>query len=578
MIQTLTALALVLAAPLNGNSDLEGSADAVLVRYDLEAALTTYDTGFEESLLLSAGNAHIDRHRTRLEGRYDEQSPDAVVNVLTRLLGEELEYEGRFVHLTDDNNLLVMAPAEVQARVKAVLAAIEGAVAGAVVLQVDIVSIAEGAQPFGGRSVVDADQVDGMLAAARGPRETYRLRTVAGRTSILHRMERIALVADADVEIAHGSAIHDPVLGFAEAGTRILARSAATPGGVLLAMFYANGSPLQDAPVRTEVPLESFVAKDNGVDYAMAIRAHESVEILFRSLALNTFVPDGKALVIGSEIDLAGERDRQAVVIRRVGGGATAFRSEDGGSQGRRLFMINTEAFEPPTVRTGGRVQQEYDEYESDCPSMRAEMASGSSVFLYDWISSRFSTWRTFGPWILCVYDPSWDGNAAEELERLLATWGPDASVRQLDLTTRSRGHGGEVPVRWSLPVRMGTDCGAMAGISGTLLNDYDVEVAQLAAAGDPQHRPVFNGLAFRSRPAIASGGHLSVGLLALAHLQRGPARDVELGGPLMKIVQQATYDELAVDERLRILSGGGSVVLGDAGTDSALSLEIGIR
>ncbi len=581
MISTLLFLSVVAlqAAPPTAQ-------DSVLVRYDLSATMPTFDGGgFEETMLLSGGNAHIEYVRTDFEEMFESNTPDVVVELLTRLLSEEFEYEGREIHLQDEDELLVMAPQALQDKVRATLATIERAFSASAEIQVDVLTLpGDGPAPFGGANVVDVSQLASLPGGGQGTeRETYAMRVYAGRTSVLEMMREIPLLFDFDIEIAQGAIMHDPIMGVAEVGTRLYLRGAPVAGGLGLSVYYTRGDALTDGPVRKEIELNSMVSRDSSESVTIdAPGVQEEIDVLVRSVAFNTTLSEGKALVFSSLADIAGTKSRQVVILRQTGGGLERFYDHTPAGSGRRLFLINAEALHVPEVSSYGRLRDDRSEYTNHIPTLVAQLKAEPSLFLYDWVANKFSTWRTMGPWLLCVFDPSWDGDASTQLQALLGGWKEDARLVQCAVSVHSRGHGGPVPASWSLPLRPGSSCAAMIGISSTQLSDYDVEVAQTSAGADPRHEPMFNGAVFRLKPSFGSSGVLGLDVDAAAYLRRGAVRKLDLGGPLITTMEASNYDHMRVVDRVTATGGGRSnFVLGGqsaGGEGGGMQLRIEVR
>jgi len=555
--------------------------DSVLVRYDLGGLLASFDSStFVESLLMSGGSPGDAVQRSSSEDMYERVDAESLVELLARLFNEEFEYEGRELALQDADELLVLAPPEVQEKVQGALTALEQALSSSVELQVDVVALpGEGPPPFGGACVIDAAQAANLPSSPDRPRETYTVRLSPGRTSVVDRRRMIPVVVDYDVEIAQGALIHDPVVGTAETGTRLLVRGVPMADGLALSIFYAHGDPVREDVQEIEAPLRGFVSSENGTEdrFIEGPRAEERVEIAFRSAAFNTFLPAGKALVLTSTLDLSTSqpegagRSRQAVIVRRVSGELPRFRRYSSPGTKRELLFVNAETLHGPEMKSWGRLIGGGEESMEHIPEVRGQLEPESSVFLMDWISDRFSTWRTVGPWVICAYDPTWDESAGAELERLTQGWHAETRLSEVELHARVRGVDAAA---WKLPVRVGSQAAGMVGISSTSLVDYDVEVAQFAAGADPKFFPYFSGLVFRGAASANEAGETRLDLEAIAHLRREAPRMVTLGGPYMTRLEKTTFDVLRVWDRV-----SGTASLGDRGEQGgALSLDVALK
>lgn len=555
--------------------------DSVLVRYDLGGLLASFDSStFVESLLMSSGSPVDEVERSSGEDLYERVDAETLVELLSRLFNEEFEYEGRALALQDADELLVLAPPEVQEKVHGALTALEQALSSSVELQVDVVALpGEGPPPFGGACVIDAAQAASLPSIPDRPRETYTVRLSPGRTSIVDRRRMIPVVVDYDVEIAQGALIHDPVVGTAETGTRLLVRGVPMADGLALSIFYAHGDPVREDVQEIEAPLRGFVSSENGTEdrFIEGPRAEERVEIAFRSVAFNTFLPAGKALVLTSTLDLSTSqpegagRSRQAVIVRRVSGELPRFRRYSSPGTKRELLFVNAETLHGPEMKSWGRLIGGEEESMEHIPEVRGQLEPENSVFLMDWISDRFSTWRTVGPWVICAYDPTWDESAGAELERLTQGWHAETRLSEVELRARVRGADAAA---WKLPVRVGSQVAGMVGISSTSLVDYDVEVAQFAAGADPKFFPYFSGLVFRGAASANEAGEARLDLEAIAHLRREAPRMVTLGGPYMTRLEKTTFDVLRVWDRV-----SGAASLGDRGEQGgALGLDVALK
>jgi hypothetical protein len=198
------------------------------------------------------------------------------------------------------------------------------------------------------------------------------------------------------------------------------------------------------------------------------------------------------------------------------------------------------------------------------------------SVFLMDWISDHFSTWRSVGPWVVCAYDQTWDESASADLERLTTGWKAETRVTEVERRARARGVDAAA---WKLPLRAGSQAAGLVGIATTSLVDYDVEVAQFAAGADPKCFPQFSGLAFRADAAPPGAGGTALELEAVAHLRReAPTMDT-LGGPFVTRLEKTTFDVLRVEDRVLAGAGAARLTLGDRGEQGgALSLDVALK
>ena len=136
---------------------------------------------------------------------------DAMVDLLGRLFGDELAYEGRSVRLGPDGRLAIRAPEELHARVAELVAFFDATLNAQVELHVDVLGVEPGGGPA--TSVVDVAEAERWIEGARsaGRHEAYRLRVRGDRPAVLDRTTSVGAVVDYDVEIAQAAGVADPI-------------------------------------------------------------------------------------------------------------------------------------------------------------------------------------------------------------------------------------------------------------------------------------------------------------------------------------------------------------------------------
>ena len=579
MIQAFLVLALAVQEP---QAPAEGQKEeSTLQIYDLRPLMPRFDSDgtWQQSLLVPSADPHGELPGVRLSSLHRDSTPEVIIDLITQVLGDELRYEGREVSLDGESRLLVLAPPPVQARVRSALAALEGALAAFITLRVDILTMQgdiEAAWPA--QSLLAEEEVDRTIDTLLGrgaSHQSYEFEAAAGRTSGIDTNRMLPLVFDYDVEIAQGAVVFDPVMLTAEEGTRILLRAAPTPGGVLISCVLIDAQALGDvrsvpATLRGQVGREQ-----GGYTLVEGPEVLQSVDVLFRSVALDTFIPRGRAVLFATRSELAGSpKSGQLVVLRRVGGILDSYYSSQVADSTRRLALVNTELFSPPRLSVAGG--HDLSAFAISQPYVVATLHSEPSLFLFDWMKYRFSVWRRLGPWAMAVTDPAWDGDSAGQLERLVGRWRTDERLVELEL----RLHAGDaVPVRCSVPLRPGSSCGVVVGVTTLVLHDYDVEVAQFAAVVDPLRTAVLNGLAVGISPSIGSDGELTITLDGSAHLLAGPIQPLALSGPLLGAIDEVVVDRLTLSDRLRFGAPrrpqSRSIGTAAAGDRRALRLEV---
>lgn len=561
-----------LAASSPVASEGEPQEELVLATYDLGAVLPGVDSSkLEASLMLPpAGGAALGLPEVGAE-HYARPSADVVMNIVSRALEDEFLERGRDLSLQDETTLLLLAPAETHAKVRGVIDALRGVVAGSAVLRVDVLtSSAAGKMP--GNNVVAASEVDRMVAQAGADVEhqSFEIQLEAGRTAHLDQSESVSFLFDYDVEIAHGSCVFDPVVLTTREGLRCLLRAAPAGGGLALSVHLQSswidpGEPLA-------LNLTAMVGReDAGMAMLEGPGVIESPEVLVHGFAANTFLPDGKALLFATETVVGGQTRRQVIALRRQGEGMLPYASHPIPGTGRRLLALNSELFRAPFVE----VLEFRNPWTGTHPLLTARMQGEPSHFLLSWMRN-FAVWDRLGPWVLVVTDRGWDGNNAQKLEQLVrGRMEPPALVSvEVELQSGSS----DRPARCSLPIRLGSEAGVVAGRTGTLVADFDVEVAMFAGVADPVVTPTFDGLAARLGVLPGEGPERVLTVKGAAHLARKPSGEIHLKGALLDRLELPRYDSLELGERRKLPASDGAarVKLGPA--SDGLSLNVTVR
>lgn len=561
-----------------------GAADSVVRVYDLRPATPIFDEddNWSQRLLMAPSDGSNDVESVNPARLYDEASTDIIVDLIGQVFGDELRYEGREISLTNDSKLVVLAPEAVHTRVSDLLAMLERILAGGIQLTVDVIELPDGADtPQGG--IIEAAEAERLLAGLQrdgAAHASYETRLRAGRTTALDLTRQSAFLQDYDVEIATGATVFDPVIGLVEEGMRLLLRGVPTPDGLFLTVIYQDADLIGDSPLET-LPVDGTVWNEQGSIHVYEELQVQEVSSFQRGIAFDTFLPTGKAILAYSEYKTAKHTSRQVMLVRRRGGDLSSFHDLGVTGTTRRLLAVNTELFSPPSLSIGGPWVEDAGHDSRHDVLTYVSLSAEPSLFFFDWIKHRFSVWRRMGPWAIAVTDPSWDDRAAQELGSLVQKWKPETDVTHADVRLH-RSQGGDLPVRWSVPVRAGSACAARIGMVSLATTDYDVEVAQGAGVRDPVRCVVFDGLAAGLTAARGGSRALSLDVSAIGHLFEGGVKRLETASPSANIFDQPSFDQIVVKERLNLVDQEGEAVrvrLGDTGQGGkGLQLEIILR
>jgi hypothetical protein len=344
--------------------------------------------------------------------------------------------------------------------------------------------------------------------------------------------------------------VFSPVMSTTRDGTRLILRGLAVPGGLALSTVLVR-SELVGKLETQPLTLKGIVNQgENGT--TQVIQGPEGIqtpEVLVRSVAFDSFLPDGKALALTLEATLGGTKTRELVLIRRLGGGMASYVARPIPRTNRTLIALDAELFRPAHLTS--TAQPWIDAQGLPQADAVASFDGELSGFLLEWLKARFTVWRRFGPWILIVTDPSWDRDAAAQLERLVKSLKPSTQVRTVGLDLRAQGREPGFPVRVRVPLLDGSSAGVVVARGKTAVTGFDVEIAQGAAVADPYVSSAFEGLAL----ALSLEG-TTLEVSGLAQLLDGPIASIDSGYALLGPILRPEPRVLRFDERLELADG----------------------
>jgi hypothetical protein len=577
-------LALFLAAPAAPftappaqapQADQPAQGESVLVTYDLRGILPRWDAGTSWSQCLLVAPLESREHELPQIGdalQYGDVASFELLDLLTQILGDELRREGREL-MVEDDALTVLAPPPLHEQVRSILAGLEQALGGSVPLRVDVLTFGPDVElPAPG--VVTEEEAARMVAdaGARGALQgTQTVELSAGRTARMDAGRSIPYLHDYDVEIAQHMMIFAPIMSRTRDGTRLALRGLAQPGGLSLSVLVQRSELLGEI-AQHALDMRGILSPPQGgtTEFLDGPDGVQSPEILLRALAFDSFLPDGKALVLTLEAGLGGRSVREAIVLRRSGGVMSSYVTHAIPRTNRTLIALNAELFRQPHMRVEAPLL--YDAG-SILPATTAHFDAELSGFLMEWLKVRFSVWRRFGPWILIVTDPAWDRDAGAQLERLVRALQPSTQLALLAVDLRAPGSAQALPVRVRIPLREGSSAGIVLARGTTAVTGYDVEVAQGAAVPDPTVTAVFEGLALSlnvQRSTLQASG--------LAQLFDTPVAQLELGYVPFGPIARPEPRLLRFDERLTLREPRtGPARIGSGSAQLGLVLELGL-
>ena len=557
MTPILLALPLLVTIQARGQTSAapQRPVESTLASYDLRTVIPRWDaaTSWSQTLTVPpAGYPDGDLPDADVMNFYGEPGVYEILDLLTQILGDELRHEGSDVSL-DGTSLVLLAPPAVHEQVRAVLTALETALSDTITVQVDVLSFAEnGAQETAATSnVLSSEEASRLVTTLVGRGAQHReflLELSAGRTAWIDQRKSVPFVIDYDIEIAQASFVYDPIVVETFDGLRLLLRGVPVDGGVMLSALILQ-SDLLGEPKERMISLNGQMAvmDQEKVQLIQGPQSLQVPDVLVRALAFDSFMEDGKALLVTTACDIAGQENRQTLLLRRAGGKLASTGSYPIPRTTRTLLVVNSELFRP--ARFDFHVSPWDGEYDSH-PSLVATLDCESSPFFQEWLKYRFSVWRRLGPWALIVTDPAWDQDAPGELERLLAARRPRTRVLASEVSLEAQGATQAIPVHFSLPVLEGSSCAAVIGRTTTTITDFDVEVAQAVSTPDPRVSAIFEGLAIGLTLSGTQGPALTLETRGVARLLDAATGPVDLRYPMMGGLETRAADRFQFDER----------------------------
>lgn len=564
-----------------------GGEPSVLRVHDLRAAVPiTPDTLAELSVLplLTSGEGSFGSDG---EGELDV---GFLVELVHDTLGSEFEYEGREL-IEIDGGLIVRGPEHLQQRVASLLERLSGALWSGTQITIEVVRGVALPEDLAGASRIDLERLDPFLAEAgeQGALERFQLDARPGRASVLDVGQRLTLLTDYDVEVAEGAQIFDPVVREFTLGSRLGLRIAPGPDGLYLALALRRVLP--SGAVREETfRCESYVNLGEG--HSTSTRREltfQQQDVVHRSLALTSFLPEGQALVVSTEL---GDGASELLFIRRTGPGLATHERIPGADGAPDLRVIHQSCVYVPFCGSS------LPEDTFMLPDMFPQPSSGWGVRLllhpydedglplHDLIQRDLTAdqddvlvvdrW----PWILASSVP---GSSDEAVAATLQSLMPDPRVVDVQLTLRGEGEGSAPLARLRLPARIGAHSAAVLGLERQLMQDQDVEIAKYSAVEDPIPVASFQGLVVDVEPRLDARGGIVLDLRALAARSAAGVTEVEVEPSSGRMLQQEAVDQLLLKQVLHFSAqeleapgGPRRVLLGDGGGSLVLEVRVG--
>ena len=209
---------------------------------------------------------------------------------------------------------------EVQQRVVSLLQELESAVGASVGMELSLVRVPN--DPLGGGLVSDEEALALLSRASQGGGtiSTTQIDTRTGETAEVELAHNVMHLVDYDVEIAQGSWVYDPIVMVASLGLNAQLRATSLDGGLALALSMRHGDLLSMR--EREIDMKGHMGSEmQGVAVLDGPKLLQSPRVMTQSVVLNTFLPEGQALVVPMESSVSADAYSSALVLRKTGGG-----------------------------------------------------------------------------------------------------------------------------------------------------------------------------------------------------------------------------------------------------------------
>ena len=558
-------------------------AQSVVRRYSLAGVAPNYEEeGVSQQLFVipgRPGNWFDDGGAGPLD-RMPSRDLDSVADLLSQALGDDLRFEGRGLSVSEEGEMLLVAPPDVHGKAEAILEGLRGALAAHALVSIDILNLEGGNLPFPDQAGLDDAAAERLIALAleRGARHVrHELDLTPGNTSISDMTHPVPLLSDFDVEIAQSSGIWDPIRSMIDVGQRVVMRGVPVGDTVDIAVVLRVADlvgNVRERPLAAELLLAS---EKSGARYVPGPQSLQQAEVMQHSYAFAGRVGGGRALLCASDYNVGGSQRTQLVVIRALEVQGQRVSITPLGSAGRSLMVVNKEAFAPPGVATELYDDDWIDDVKGTVLLPAGRMTTEVPSVLEEMLSFQFNLLRDTGPWALIVTDPAWDRAGADDLRSLGESWPKVRETASVTLTLSASGVGDAVPVRVLMPCRRGQESAVLVGTATNVIWDYDVEVAQNAALADPVIGIRFSGLG-----AIlgTAGETTELEATCLARIPAEAPRVLEVGASEFRFFDRQVHDVLTVRDR-KDLGPDGSVRFGTRATgarEQSLELQVSVH
>ncbi|MDZ4773435.1 MAG: hypothetical protein SGI72_09915 [Planctomycetota bacterium] len=580
-------LTLITLATLTFQAPVTNEPPSVLRGYDVRLMLPGRGSVDSELVLLPLSRDYGDTYPSFVL-REVERHASLVQSFVRALDPAQWEYENRQLDVIGDSELRVLAPQALQDVVARSLMFLEDTLGRPTTLVVDIV----GFGPNPGIStlppLLPASEVARWTAIGTG-HESYEFSLVPGTTGVQRAERSVSFAIDADPDIAEhavGFVMRPELLAV---GTVIQICTAPAKSGSWVALSMRNGR-FVDVESTRDAVLHGAITHDQGVANSDTQKLRSDPRVVNHSLALNTFVPEGKALAFVTSAGL----ESRVVFVRQVG--TIAPLSANLPDELKRVTsrsasaLARIDSLHLPTARISNRDGQAIlesldlvcrpaaDAGEFSDPCLKSFITHQPSIDVTDLLKSLTDDYETIemGAFVAIL------GASRESIDKALAKieqLAPTPHACAVTLTLRRGTRDGAVLARAVLPIRAGATSTVVAGRESVADLAGSAEVVQGAAAFDTIVGRIFDGMTVSITPTATLAGGWVFEFDAHARWSRTQPREFDSGGTNSPSVQLPDADLLDVVRSVSFAkneAGPRKVTLGNAGASSeALTLDI---
>lgn len=508
------------------------------------------------------------------------RSREMCLEVIQSLQPEQWEVAERGFELDSSDRLLVMAPPALQESVAVALELMADTFGRETRLAVDLVTL-DTADAETLPALVSADEVARRIATASAS-ESHEIGALPGARAWLQALRTLETVPRYGVNIAERSASFRAELERASTGLAVECAVTPAPGGWWLAM-NAQDVRLVGEVQDVELRQEAHFTTDTSIISTRGPGRYQPLRLDQLTCSVNTYVPDGKALVVRAATE-SGRGTTRVLFVRPLSAPAGAITrppaSRAGAWGGRSVAFVRTDAYALPRAQLGESPLRSLTDWADEQDERRYAIPSLESHSADELIG------RLHADDVTLVHEGAWAvliGNDRSTLDAQLARVSPllpEPRVLSVRLTLRRNGGGAMPLARAVVAVRAGARSSIVLGQEITVLRSTESEVAQGASVVFPQVSATFEGLAVSIDPRTTGSGGLFVAVEAHGRAAHGPLRVFDAGTSIPPLHQQDA-DVLDVERSLTFPESDATprrIVLGNSGPRAgALTLEIEI-